>query len=109
MNRSAGAFAILLWSLTSCVAAIGNKGNPGVTAPKVAASILAEQVEVARRIVDLRERQVEEVRLQRDAGRAGTIPFVEAQIALEEARLRLLCYRAELESTRTHVGDREEE
>lgn len=85
-----------LLPLTSCIAAIGNTGADVRAATPALRAIGREKLEVAERIVTLRERQRDDLRLQHDAGRVDARAVLEAEIQLEEARLRLLELRAEV-------------
>ena len=72
----------------------GGVGIVRVSGPAVRA-IGREKLEVATRIVTLCERHRDELRLLHDAGRVDARAVMEAEIRLEEARLRVLDLRAE--------------
>ena len=55
--------------------------------------------------VELRQRQLDELRKQRDAGRASDAEITGAEIAVEEARLRLLECRAQLLAVQEQQDD----
>jgi outer membrane protein TolC len=91
--------------LPGCVAAIGNSGYGFRAYPPSTASILRERVDSANRIVELRQRRLDELRVQSQSGAATTSSVTEAEILLEEARLRLLECRAELRATEPKKDD----
>lgn len=93
--------AASLLALPACVAAIGNKGYRYGTMPAASRALLEERVESARRVVELRQRRLDELRLQSEAGRVGADELAEAEIQVEEARIRLLQFRAELLAVET--------
>lgn len=86
---------LFLLPLTGCIAAIGNTGTEARAATPALRAISREKLEVAARIVTLCERQRDELRVLHDAGRGDARAVVEAEIRLEEARLRVLDLRAE--------------
>lgn len=91
--------------LSGCVAAIGNRGYGYHTYPPSTASILRERVGSAQKIVDLRQRRLDELRVLSQGGASPTSAVTEAEIQLEEARLRLLECRAELRATEPKKDD----
>ena len=104
-RRTHTALAIPFLFLTSCVAAIGNKGYTSFDLPKSTAPFLEEKVDVARRVVQLRKRKYERMRMQIDSGRGSPVDALEAEIEVEEARIRLLQFRAELEAVLSRKDD----
>jgi hypothetical protein len=104
MIRTACILALCL-ALPGCVAAIGNRGYGPVSYPPSTMPLLQERVDAARRIVELRQRQLDELRRVGEAGGVSTTTVVEAEIAVEEARLRLLECRAELSAVEARRKD----
>ena len=96
---------LALSSLPACVAAIGNRSGSNWNLPPNAAPLLAEKVEAARRVVELCERRLGEVRSLHDAGRSDAMALIDAEIAVEEARIMLLQFRAEMEASREAIED----
>lgn len=90
--------SLLLPTLPGCVAAIGNSGGGWRDMPATAKPLLQEKVEAARRIVELQQRKLDELRNRHAAGAVAADAVVDAEIAVEEARLRLLDCRAELQA-----------
>ena len=95
----------LLAVLPGCVAAIGNTGYGLGSYPKSTAPLLEERVEAARRIVELRQQHLDLLRKQQEAGRGEATAVIDAEIAVEEARLRLLQCRADLSAIRDRKDD----
>lgn len=87
---------LLLLPLTSCIAAIGNSGGETRARTPAARAIAREKVAAAEKVVALRQQQVDNLRLLNNSGRADAAAVTEAEIQLEEARLRLLDFRAEV-------------
>lgn len=87
---------LFLLPLTSCIAAIGNRGSTTPDLNPATRAICLEKIAAAERIVALRQQQVDNLRSLTQAGRGDQNQLQEAEIQLEEARLRLLDYRAEL-------------
>lgn len=84
------ATVLLLLVLPSCVAAIGNTGLSGFTSSPAAVPLLQQKVEGARRIVALRQRRFDELETRRAAGQVELGTVLDAEIALEQAKLDLL-------------------
>jgi hypothetical protein len=82
--------------LTGCVASIGNRGPYGGPWPASTQPILQERVASASRIVELRQRRLDEMRTQFANGSLDGAALAGAEIDLEEAKLRLLECRADL-------------
>ncbi|MGE0142762.1 MAG: hypothetical protein AB7I19_19090 [Planctomycetota bacterium] len=99
------ALLLLLSSLPACVAAIGNRSGSNWSLSQNAVPLVSEKVEAARRVVELCERRLGEVRSLHEAGRSDTMALIDAEIAVEEARIMLLQFRAELEATREAIED----
>lgn len=89
------AVVCLLLVLPSCIAAIGNTSTSASRVPG-GVPVLRARVDLARRVVELRQLRLDDVRTLAAAGRADATSVVEAEIALEEARIRLLEAEAEL-------------
>lgn len=87
-----------LLTLPSCVAAIGNSGYGGVYNTKMARSLLEQRVTSAQRIVELRQQNLDDLRTRSAAGQIENRTVIEAEIALEEARMALLDCRAQLDA-----------
>ena len=98
MLKTLGAVAVLA-VLPSCVAAIGNSGGNWGIPPAVATPYLQEKVAAAERIVGIRERALGTLRAKFEGGQAGTLELADAEVAVEEARIQLAQYRAELAAT----------
>jgi len=100
MKRSLASLTLLplLAVLPGCVAAIGNTGYAGHYT-KGARPLLEQRVASASRIVELRQQHLDGLRVQQAAGKVETRTVIEAEIALEEARMVLLDCKAQLEST----------
>jgi hypothetical protein len=93
---------LLLLCLPACVAAIGNKGATWNSLPASAKPLLQEKIEAARRIVELRQQRLDSLRSAQQAGRVDEATVAEAEIAVEEARIRLLDCRAQLQALEGH-------
>jgi len=104
MLRTA-AVVVLLLSLPSCIAAIGNKGNGWGEVPTSALPMLREKVDVLSRVVALRQQQFDDVKSLVAASRAGSVEAAEAEIKLAEAKLRLLEARAEVQAVESRSRD----
>lgn len=87
---------LLLLPLSGCIAAIGNRGSQAHELNPATRAIVREKITAAERIVALRQQNVDNLRQLHQAGRGDGNQLVEAEIQLEEARLRLLDLRAEL-------------
>jgi predicted outer membrane protein len=87
---------LFLLPLTGCIAAIGNRGTQARELNPATRSIVREQIVAAERIVALRQQQLDSLRQLAQVGRGDSNQLIEAEIQLEEARLRLLELRAEL-------------
>jgi hypothetical protein len=98
MTKCLAALALLA-VLPSCVAAIGNSGTWG-SMPKAATPFLQEKVSSAERIVSIRERALGSIRSLFESGRADADALAAAEVAVEEARIQLAQFRAELESAK---------
>jgi hypothetical protein len=96
IGRRALASLLLLLSLTSCIAAIGNSGGEARARTPAARAIAREKVAAAEKVVALRQQQIDNLRMLNNSGRADAAALTEAEIQLEEARLRLLDLRAEV-------------
>ncbi|MCC7397586.1 MAG: hypothetical protein IT455_11035 [Planctomycetes bacterium] len=96
---------LLLTFLPGCVAAIGNTGYR-TTTPAEALPLLQQRVDTAQRIVDLRQRSVDELLALQQAGQVTPRDLNLAQIALEESRLVLLQCKAELVANQRHEAAR---
>lgn len=86
--------ALLSLSLGSCVATSDQSATakrPGSTTVEV----LDKQVESARRVVELLELRLESQRALAAAGRDHAIDLIDAEIAVEEARIRLRSFELE--------------
>ena len=88
----------LLTVLPGCVAAIGNTGYAGLYT-KGTRSLVEQRVTSATRIVELRQQHLDGLRVQQTAGNVEARAVIEAEIALEEARMVLLDCKAQLEAT----------
>lgn len=97
MTKSLAAVLLLL-TLPGCVAAIGNKGGAFRDLPASARPLLQERVEAARRIMELRQQHVDQMKVQQQSGRIDQVTVNAAEIAVEEARIKWLEYRAELQA-----------
>jgi hypothetical protein len=96
------AFLLALFLVVpGCVAAIGNTGFGPHQYPPATAPLLQERVTAATRVVELRQRRLDALRQQSAAGTADTATLIEAEIQVEEARIRLLECRAELSAVET--------
>jgi hypothetical protein len=98
------ALALFLF-LPGCVAAIGNTGYGPHHYPPSTAPILQEQVTAANRVVELRQRRLDTLRQLNAAGTADAAALLEAEIQVEEARIRLLECRAELSAVESKKKD----
>lgn len=97
MKRAGVVLAVLsLLTLTSCIAAIGNRGGQAREMSPAARAIVREKIAAAERIVALRQQHLDRLRAEAQAGAAAAKDVMEAELQLEEARLRLLDLRAEL-------------
>lgn len=106
MTRPARIVLLMALSfLPACVAAIGNRSHSNWNLPQSAAPLLQEKADAARRVLELCERRLSEVRSLHEAGRSDTMALIDAEIAVEEARIRLLQFRAELEAAREASDD----
>ena len=99
------ATVLLLLSLPSCVAAIGNRGVSPFPASKASVPLLQEKIEGARRIVALRQRRVDELEARRTAGQVEVSAVIDAEIALEQAKLDLLDLRIALQGVESDKDD----
>lgn len=81
---------LLLLTLPSCVAAIGNTGLSGFSSSPAAVPMLQQKVEGARKIVALRQRRFDELETRRAAGQVELGTVLDAEIALEQAKMDLL-------------------
>ena len=89
---------VLLLSLPSCIAAIGNKGVGWDEVPTSALPLVREKVDALKRIVDLRQQNLDNQRTLHESGRGDAASVAEVEIALQEAKIRLLDARAELQA-----------
>ncbi len=97
--------ALLLLILPSCVAAIGNSATGVPSLPRSTEPLLAEKVQAAERVVVLREQKLDQVRGLANAAAAPSIDVVDAEIELQEAKIRLLQLRAELQAMKQRDDD----
>ena len=97
--------AASLLLLPACVAAIGNSASGVPSLPRSTEPLLAEKVQAAERIVTLREQKLDQLRAQAEGGRVSEDQVLDAQIALQEAKIRQLQLRAELAALRARQGD----
>jgi hypothetical protein len=95
----------LLLVLPACVAAIGNTGFGPHSWSCAPASMLQERVAAASRIVELRQRQLDDVRELQRAGRSGPDAAFAAEILLEEAKLRMIECRLDLAAAEAREPD----
>jgi len=95
------AVLLLLLFLPSCVVAFGNTGGFGGPWSEEAVPLLREKVDSATRIVELRQRQLEDLRSQHQGGRVDGNTLAEAEVAVEQARLLLLDCRMQLQALDT--------
>lgn len=98
MSRSLVTLSLLLLTLPSCVAAIGNRGSTWNTLPASARPLMQEKVEAARRVVELCQRKCDALKAQHESGQVDMHTLTDAEIAVEEARIRLLDCRATLQA-----------
>ncbi|MFN6195824.1 MAG: hypothetical protein ACK5BN_18590 [Planctomycetota bacterium] len=97
MKRSVVAVAFLcLLPVTGCIAAIGNRGAQARAMTPAARAIVREKIAGADRIVALRQQNLDRLRADSQTGVVAAKDVMEAELQLEEARLRLLDLRAEL-------------
>jgi hypothetical protein len=87
---------VLLSTLPSCIAAIGNRGNAGKQLPPATAPLLRDKVASAERIVALRQQLVGNLRDLYTSGRADADTLAAAEISIEQAKLFLLDCKIEL-------------
>lgn len=99
------ALLALVVSLPSCVAAIGNRGGGGGGMTAESLPFLEERIHSAERILQIRERALDQLQNEFEAGRASTAQMAEAQVAVEEARIRLSLFRAEAAGLRGRGKD----
>jgi len=99
------ATVLLLLCLPSCVAAIGNRGVSSFTPTRASVPLLQEKIEGARRIVALRQRRVDELESRRAAGQVEVSAVIDAEIALEQAKLDLLDLRIALQGVESDKDD----
>ena len=85
-------------SVSGCVAAIGNTGYQDAKYDKQDRPLLEERVAAAQRIVDLRSANLENLRTLHQAGRGDASALMQAEIAVEEAKLVLLDCKADLQA-----------
>jgi len=104
MLRHAVAIVLLL-SLPSCIAAIGNKGVGWDDLPASALPLVREKVDALKRIVDLRQQHLDNQRTLFEAARGDGTSVAEAEIALQEAKIRLLDARAGLQVLEERTRD----
>ena len=83
---------LLLAVLPGCVVAVSAMPTP----PGDAVPLLREKVAAAQRVVELRQRNLEDVRSLEQAGRAGPTELAGAESLVLEAQIRLLDARVEL-------------
>lgn len=103
MKKSAVVFPLLcVLPMASCIAAIGNRGAQAREMTPAARAIVREKIAAAERIVALRQQNVDRLRAESQNGVAGANAVMEAELQLEEARLRLLDLRAELAAAGDH-------
>lgn len=95
MIRSLAALLILS-TLPSCVASIGNEHGMPEPRSRASEALLQEQIEAAKRIIELREQSLELTRSLASAGHGASTDAIEAEIELLEARIRLFDLRLEL-------------
>jgi hypothetical protein len=91
--------------LPSCVAAIGNTGMSPFSNSPAAVPLLQQKVEGARKIVALRQRRFDELETRRAAGQVELGAVLDAEIALEEAKLALLDLQMTLQSAQKRDDD----
>lgn len=96
---------LLLLTLPSCIAAIGNRGGIYDSASTSSLPLLREKVAALRRIVELQKEKAGDLRSLHEAGRADASSVADAEIALEEANIRLLDCRAELQALEARKRD----
>jgi|688.fasta_scaffold471352_1 hypothetical protein len=97
MKRSVVAVACLcLLPFTGCIAAIGNRGAQARAMTPATRAIVREKIAAAERIVALRQQNLDRLRADSQTGVVAAKDVMEAELQLEEARLRLLDLRAEL-------------
>lgn len=97
--------ALLFLVLPGCVAAIGNTGYGLHSYPPASAPLLQERVATANRIVELRQRRLDDLRSLSAAGRADSAAVGEAEIQLEEAKMRLIECRIDLSAAEAKKKD----
>ena len=97
------AFLCLL-PVTGCIAAIGNRGAQAREMTPAARAIVREKIAAAERIVALRQQNLDRLRAEAQTGVVGPKDVMEAELQLEEARLRLLDLRAELAAAGDHAA-----
>ncbi|MGA0868851.1 MAG: TolC family protein [Planctomycetota bacterium] len=95
---------VLVAFLPSCVAAIGNTGG-GISMRAESLPFLEERISSAERIVQIRERALGQLQSEFEAGRGSVGDLAEAEIAVEEARIRLSMFRAEAAGVRGRKKD----
>ncbi|MBK8979095.1 MAG: hypothetical protein IPM29_24640 [Planctomycetes bacterium] len=108
--RKSGLLAVLslaLLALPSCVLAVGNSASGVGGFPTTTLPLLQQKIEAAERIVALREQAVAHARELREAGR--TPDDMAAEIHLEEARIQLLQFRAELLAVQDRGRDEDDD
>lgn len=98
---------LLLLALPSCFAMIGNSGT-FYSLPDTASPLLREKVVAAERILQLRQQKLDELRAQFQAGRMDEQSLTDAEIAVEEARIQLLQFRAELQALESRDRDEDD-
>jgi hypothetical protein len=96
---------VLLLSLPSCIAAIGNKGVGWDEVPASALPLVRDKVDALKRIVDLRQQQLDNQRTALEAGRGDATTVAGAEIELQEAKIRLLDARVELQALEGRTRD----
>lgn len=96
---------LFLLALPSCVLAVGNTGYGPGSFPHSTEPMLQERVDAARRVVELQERKLALLRQQREAGSGREAEVVDAEIAVEQAKLKLSECRAELTAVQTKKKD----
>jgi hypothetical protein len=105
MKRSTVVVAFLcLLPVTGCIAAIGNRGAQAREMTPAARAIVREKIAAAERIVALRQQNLDRLRAEAQTGVVGPKDVMEAELQLEEARLRLLDLRAELAAAGDHAA-----
>ena len=99
----AGLLALVAF-LPSCVAAIGNTGG-GTPMRAESLPFLEERIGAAEQILEIRERALDQLQKEFEAGRASTGDMAEAEVAVLEARIRLSMFRAEAAGVRGRKKD----